>query len=163
YSWRVSILPFIEQNQIHDQFDREASWDSPQNKIIADTDIYLFHCPSCENSPPCTTNYVLVTGPGTAWDGDKVHTLDDLSYPEQTLILIEVADTDIHWAEPRDLKIDDIDPRFLDEEGNFKCNHPGFVIGAFADGHVEKIPQDQIMEALQKWSQVEQEKREREE
>ncbi|HEX4612391.1 MAG TPA: DUF1559 domain-containing protein [Urbifossiella sp.] len=34
WSWRVQILPFIEQTQIYNQLNHQLSWDHPQNKAI---------------------------------------------------------------------------------------------------------------------------------
>ncbi|MGD9127437.1 MAG: DUF1559 domain-containing protein [Planctomycetia bacterium] len=160
YSWRLMISPYFCESRFFKAFHLDEPWDSPHNKRLAEKNLeYYFHCPSCNDQRPGTTNYVLVTGPGTIWDSDEPRSFKDIPYPEQTLILIEVADSSIHWTEPKDLEIDAIDPSFLDEKGNFKTNHGGFVLGAFADGHVEAIPQEKVMEALQEWSQVEQEKR----
>ncbi|MGD9127436.1 MAG: DUF1559 domain-containing protein [Planctomycetia bacterium] len=156
YSWRVSILPFLEYQALYDQFHLDEPWDSPHNKKIAEQAPPVFQCPSCKNRMPGTTNYVLVTGPGTAWDGQKSPALKDfISGTNRTIILTEVADPNLHWAEPKDLKIDAIDPSFLDEEGNFKCNHRIGINIAFADGHVTFIAEEaDLLKILKKHSQT---------
>ena len=35
-SWRVKLLPFLEQGELHQQFANEESWDSPTNTSLAD-------------------------------------------------------------------------------------------------------------------------------
>ncbi|MGD9127435.1 MAG: DUF1559 domain-containing protein [Planctomycetia bacterium] len=164
YSWRVLMLPYIERSDLYDAFNREEAWDSAANERFSNMDVEPFQCPAREDNIPGVTDYVLVTGPGTVWDGDRQpRSLKDISHPEQTLLMIEVANSDIHWAEPRDLKIDAIDPSFLDENGNFKCAHPTRgATAVFADGRVEDIPPEQVMEALQKLSQIKQKKWKRE-
>ena len=162
YSWRVLLLQHLGRSDLFDEFHWDEPWDSPHNQKITDVDIEIFRCPRCESEVSGRTSYVLVTGPGTVWDGDKPRALEGIRYPEQTLIMIEVADSDIHWAEPKDLRIDAIDPSFLDEEGKLKSNHSGGAVGTFADGHTEFISEEDIPKALQEWSQVKQEKWERE-
>ena len=34
YSWRVLILPYLEQKGLYDLFDRTAAWDSPHNREL---------------------------------------------------------------------------------------------------------------------------------
>jgi hypothetical protein len=36
YSWRVLLLPFLEQQALYDKFHRDEAWDSPHNmKLLA--------------------------------------------------------------------------------------------------------------------------------
>ena len=54
------------------------------------------------------TNYVAVTGPGTVWSADHNTQLDDITDgPENTILLIEITDSDIHWMEPRDITLEE--------------------------------------------------------
>ena len=46
----VSVLPFLELNHLHDQFDLKQSWRSPENIALAQQPIPAFLCPSNQNS-----------------------------------------------------------------------------------------------------------------
>ena len=46
-------------------------------------------------------------GEDTLFPGASSVTLDDITDgPENTILLVEIADSDIHWMEPRDLDVD---------------------------------------------------------
>ncbi len=52
------------------------------------------------------TNYVLVTGPSTALTRKGTPTANGV--PPDAVLLVEVANSDIHWMEPRDMTLDDL-------------------------------------------------------
>ena len=62
YSWRVAILPFIEQQALYDQWNHNEPWDSPNNMRIGQTSIPAYRCPSDEGGDPLETNYMMITG-----------------------------------------------------------------------------------------------------
>ena len=45
-SWRVAVLPFIEQNALLERFDTKSAWDSAQNKPLAKQVPELFTFPN---------------------------------------------------------------------------------------------------------------------
>jgi hypothetical protein len=111
HSWRVLVLPFIDGANVYAKYDLTEPWNGPNNRKLADS-IYhnMWHCdsgPHMGNSP--ITDYVLVTGPGTVFpDGQTTSRTDITDGPENTLLLVEIADSDIHWMEPRDLHVDQL-------------------------------------------------------
>ena len=63
----------------------------------------LFDCPDDpQNAAPLSnmTSYLAVVGPHTAWAGAKPRKLSDFKDPSKTILLVEVANSGIHWAEP---------------------------------------------------------------
>lgn len=46
HSGVVFLLPFIEQNNVFDQYDFTTDWKSTQNLPLASVNIETFHCPS---------------------------------------------------------------------------------------------------------------------
>src|SRR5215469_7479799 len=36
YSWRVLLLPFLEQDHLYKQFNLDETWDSPHNKPLVE-------------------------------------------------------------------------------------------------------------------------------
>jgi hypothetical protein len=103
HSWRVLILPYIEQRRIYDQYDFNEPWDGPNNSQLHATYVKLFMCPSDVMSRT-NTSYVVVTGPKTMWPGAKTTKMSDLKDgADSTIMLVEVHNSGIHWMEPRDL------------------------------------------------------------
>jgi uncharacterized protein DUF1559 len=107
HSWRVLILPYIEQQALYEQYRFDEPWDGPNNSRLADSIPYDFNCPSEPGGRSVCTNYVLVTGEGTAWADGRAPSLGDFTDgPAKTILVVEVTDSGIHWMEPRDLTVD---------------------------------------------------------
>ena len=49
HSWRVLILPFIEQQALYEQYDFNEPWDGPNNSQLANVVISVYQCPSSPN------------------------------------------------------------------------------------------------------------------
>jgi prepilin-type processing-associated H-X9-DG protein len=149
YSGRVLLLPFMEQKALYDQFDKDKAWDSPENQAIAQTVIRTFVDPSSANAIPGQTDYLFVTGSKTIFEagrGTKLFEVTDGT--SNTMVLVEVKNSGVNWAEPRDLAIEQPMPL---PPGN----HPGGNIAAFADGSVRfirsaAVPPAQIRNAATK-------------
>jgi prepilin-type processing-associated H-X9-DG protein len=60
---------------------------------------------------------------------------------DKTILLVEMKNSGIHWAEPRDLDLDNLPPT-IDKNRLFESlsAHEGGVFVAFADGHIEHLP-----------------------
>ena len=112
HSWRVLILPDLECNSLYKQYDFTEPWSGPNNKKLLAPRPYGYSCPSdAKASQPSatTTNYVAVVGKNAAWSGDTPMRFDELAgcgEAANTVMLIEVANSDIQWTEPRDLSLE---------------------------------------------------------
>jgi hypothetical protein len=71
-SWRVAILPYIEEQALYQQFHLNEPWDSEHNRKLIPQMPAIFFCPSTplELSDGKTT-YQTATGPGTAFGDAK--------------------------------------------------------------------------------------------
>lgn len=67
-SWYVEVLPFIEQVNLHQRFDREKGWIDPANESAARTPLKPLYCPDwgreAAPTPPYLTAYLGVAGLG---------------------------------------------------------------------------------------------------
>ena len=62
HSWRVLILPYLEQGYLYDEYDFSQPWDSPHNLQVTDVAIPIYQC-SSETLPGSTdTSYLVITG-----------------------------------------------------------------------------------------------------
>lgn len=106
HSWRTLILPFLEEEPFYEALDLNEPWNGPHNSQVAK--IYLasthyFCCPS-STFDHNHTNYLAVVGPQTAWPGATPISMQDISDSSgMTIQLVEVANSGIHWMEPRDM------------------------------------------------------------
>lgn len=159
HSWRVLILPFIEQKVLYDKYKFDEPWDGPNNRKLADTIMRAYSCPSQHNkagsSASFETNYVVVIGDHTAWPGDKALTLGDFADgTANTILVVEVHNSGIHWMEPRDLHITQMARAVNAPHGQgISSAHQGGAQVGMADGAIkfvpEKTPADVLRSRLQ--------------
>jgi type II secretory pathway pseudopilin PulG len=129
YSGRVLLLPYLEQKALYDQFDLTQPWDSPQNNTISQSMIPIFLDPSAPQTGS-QTDYLFVTGAGTIFEAGQATKFTGITDgSSNTLMLVEVRNSGVHWAEPRDQEISQ--PMSLPPG-----NHPGGNIVGMADGSV---------------------------
>jgi hypothetical protein len=83
---------------------------------------------------PGKTNYVAITGPGTAWSEVGKNAEDrDSSKWRGTLWLIELNGSDIDWSEPRDLSVDEA-IAYLQGQETSPWKRPSVVYGLRGSG-----------------------------
>jgi len=110
HSWRVLILPFLEQQQLYERYDLAEPWDGPNNRKLAPSMPRIYSCPNhrgdfrdARYQGAVWTSYLAITGPGTAFPGAGMTSLDDL--PAHAILVAEVANADIPWLAPIDLDV----------------------------------------------------------
>ncbi len=154
HSWRVLILPYLDQQDLFERYSMEEPWDGPNNRLLADEKVAFFGCPS-HYSPEHEANYTsycLVTGKGTLFDADQTRELSDIrDGSSNTVILVEVNHGDIQWMEPRDLTIEEAVNVFEQASADdHVSHHPGIQIVAFADGSIQTLPASSTRDELLK-------------
>jgi Protein of unknown function (DUF1559) len=142
HSWRVLLLPFLEQQALYDQYDFREPWDGPNNvKLLSQ----MPGCYVCPSSPPLyrkRTTYTVITGPGTMFPGTApvkfADVTDELS---ATLMVVETANVNIPWTAPWDLDVGTMSFKVNDEKvPGLSSRHHRAVSVAFADGSVRDLP-----------------------
>ncbi|MGE3803704.1 MAG: DUF1559 domain-containing protein [Gemmataceae bacterium] len=68
-SWRVLLLPYLEQEELYKQFKLDESWDSPHNKKLLEKMPAVYALPGVKSNEPGLTHYRFFTGPGTLFPG----------------------------------------------------------------------------------------------
>jgi prepilin-type processing-associated H-X9-DG protein len=139
-SWRVLVLDDLNAKSLLDQIDRSQPWNAPKNSALA-IPYFLFSCP--DDNYGQNASYLAVVGSNTAWPGATGRKLSEIKNPSKTILVIEVANSGINWAEPRDLTIAQVAQGLNPKNGlGPSSHHPGGVNVLFADGHVEFLPED---------------------
>ncbi len=152
YSWRVLLLPFLEQQSLYDRYRLDEPWDGPNNrKLLAHTP-RVFQCADHQRRlADATTSYFAVVGPNAAWSGAKPRPLGELSRDASDLILVlEGPPHTVAWSEPRDLSLEEAQRLLTDPPGDRDGQHVndgGFLYAtymgrnaALADGATWHLP-----------------------
>jgi prepilin-type processing-associated H-X9-DG protein len=121
---------------LYDRYRFDESWDSPNNRAITDLAIGLFQCPAQPATQEPTTNYVMVVGPHAISSGRESRKIAEITDGlANTIILVEVADSNIWWAEPNDLQFDRISFTINgSKRTGISSYHPHGANVAFCDG-----------------------------
>ncbi len=146
-SWRVHILPFLEQNHLYDQFRLDEPWDSPHNLTLVDQMPEVFRSPNYAGDPGKTIYLAVVRrstnepGPSTVFgDGTRSSKFRDIEDGLSWTILVVEADLEeaAIWTCPDDWEFDPANPR----RGLSNLRPNGFL-AMFADSSVQLIS-DQV-------------------
>ena len=129
-SWRVAILPFLDQQQLYNQFHLDEPWDSAHNLTLIDKMPAVFSNPRTQ-SLPGMTGYVMPYGEGLPGSEEKLKIVNILDGTSNTIALVEVdSDYDVTWTAPEDFDCDEFS---LEEAFILKGNGSNV---AFYDGSV---------------------------
>jgi prepilin-type processing-associated H-X9-DG protein len=132
-SWRVYLLPFLDQKPLFDRFHLDEPWDSPHNRTLIPQMPAVFR-PSASKAEKGKTNYLAPVGNGALYaspaDEPQIKQITDGT--SNTIMLVEVDDRHaVTWTQPDDLAFSPKDP--LSGIGN--AYESGFN-AAFCDGSV---------------------------
>jgi tetratricopeptide (TPR) repeat protein len=142
-SWRVHLLPYLDQQELYDQFRLDEPWDSDHNIALAEQmpDIYR----SRRLDDATKTVFLTLDGAGTMMEAKTgigfVGITDGAS---NTILVVEAnAEEAVVWTKPQDLKFDEEDP------GRGILNEAGTQV-LIADGSVRSLPFDIDLETLRR-------------
>jgi hypothetical protein len=134
-SWRVHILPFIEQNALYQEFHLDEPWDSAHNKKLIARLPPVYRDPLAKAGPGKTT-YVAPVGKDTIFPpGPKGTQIRDITDgTSNTLFIVELDDAHaVIWTRPDDLRYDAQQPL------KGLASHQGMFLAAYADGSVRGV------------------------
>ncbi len=138
-SWRVALLPFMEQTHLFESYDHERSWDSSENLPIASRRIEQYLCPSQPESERHNeasqffTSYVVPVGQHSVFarDGKPAHALSEIKDgSSNSLLVMEACGTRIVWTNPQDINVDSTQIGV-----NLPGNEPGLSAGILSSYH----------------------------
>jgi hypothetical protein len=104
YSWRVLLLPYLEQEALYAQFHLDEPWDSPHNLPLLNRIPRVYRPEFSATPDPSMTFYQVFVGPGSAFEGDKgLQVPDDFPDGANKTILVVEARTAVPWTKPEDI------------------------------------------------------------
>ena len=98
----MAILPYIEQQNLYNQFKQDEPWDGPNNKKLIEQMPKIF-APVEKPGKAGYTHLQMVVGPG----GVQAGAMFPASFPDgtsNTIMVIEAADPVI-WTKPEDVTL----------------------------------------------------------
>jgi len=110
-SWRVHILPYIEQDALYREFHLDEPWDSAHNKKLIERIPKIYRSPA-SNAAPGMTSYLTVRGKDTMFPGDKGVKITDVTDGlSNTIMIVEASDKKaVIWTKPDDFEFNDKNP-----------------------------------------------------
>lgn len=162
HSWRVLLLPFLEQAALCNAYDFSKPWDAPENRAVAETLVAVYRDPAREGTDSFT-DYGAIVGEGAIFTPNLVQMKSPDDYPaclqrakvsfrqvtDGTSNTIMFATLDpsrkIPWTKPEDILFGDDFPGVGAAAGIgaiHPAGDPAAKLGlvAFTDGSVRMIP-----------------------
>jgi hypothetical protein len=136
-SWRVAILPYIEQNNLYSKFKLDEPWDSetnlPLSKIVVKT--YQLPYEEPKKGQEHYTHYRAFVGNGAGFDMIQAFKLTQFTDgTSNTLFAVEAAEG-VPWAKPDELEFDP--QKEMKKYLRFEKNNVSMIL--FADGSVRAV------------------------
>jgi RNA polymerase sigma factor (sigma-70 family) len=135
-SWRVAILPFIDEDNLYRQFKLDEPWDSEHNIKLLDKMPEVYKSPLAKDNLT-TTYYQVFTGKETPFFGQTGIRLTQIVDGTSNTILVAEAAQAVPWTKPADMTFDG--KKELPKLGGVFKN--GFNV-LFADGSVRFFPRN---------------------
>ncbi|WP_253153987.1 DUF1559 family PulG-like putative transporter [Stieleria tagensis] len=144
-SWRVKLLPFLEQQTLYEQFHLDEPWDSPHNIKLVDQMPAVYQHPAVV-LPPGKTLFQVPVGEGLMFGPTGGRTFADVTdgLSNSVMVIESRPDAAVEWTKPDDLEIDLDDPL-----AQIIPNQRGQFIVLMGDGAVRQISQSIAVDVFQ--------------
>jgi hypothetical protein len=149
-SWRVHLLPFVDETKLHDEFHLDEPWDSPHNSKLIDRMPKVYKSPRFGIRPGRTT-FLAPVGEDTVFGGQKATRISDIDDgSSNTVVLIEVKpELAVPWTAPQDCAFDPKSPG-----QGLQVGDDGRFLAGLADGSVNRfrgnIPAELLLRLFRK-------------
>lgn len=160
-SWRVTVLPFLDQEPLYREYDQDVAWDVAPNDVLQKNVVAAYGCPGrpakFDNQRRFLASYSAVTGAGAVFENNKFRSAATITDGvSNTLMVVETCGAPMIWTQPHDVDID-TNPIGVNLSGTTRHRSSGMLSsyhldGAnalLADGSVRFVSQDTSPDVLQ--------------
>lgn len=143
FSWRVHILPFIEQNNLYQQIRFDEPWDSEHNKTLMEQMPNVYKSPGSKAEVGMTLYRGFGEGGILCGDDDEKIGFGNIMDGSSNTILAQEVDEKLAtpWMKPESLEIEEAVMESI--FGEHKTRNV-----AMGDGSVQKVPSSTDVETL---------------
>jgi len=142
-SWRVAILPWIEQDNLYKQFHLDEPWNSEHNMKLLKRIPPIYVPVNAKTKQGYETFYQVFAGKGSVFEpGEKITFASITDGTSNTIMVVEGGDP-VPWTKPEDLPFDPEKP--LPKLGG---EFPDIFNAAFCDGSVHALDKKKIDDKL---------------
>lgn len=145
-SWRVHILPLIDQSPLYEQFKLDEPWDSEHNKALMAQmpDVYKVS----DDAKPGHTQVLMVSGKEFLLDGATKRSFRNVTDGASNTIgfVTVAAEHAVPWTKPADLDAADVAAALKKLGGST----PGQFFAGFVDGSVRGLETEMMYAELLK-------------
>lgn len=108
HSWRVAILPFIEQESLYKKFRLDEPWDSEHNlKVFQENPMpKVFSLPGTPESDGKKTHYQAFVGNGAMFETVAPLKIADITDGTSNTVMFFTAAKPVEWTKPDDVEFD---------------------------------------------------------
>jgi hypothetical protein len=144
-SWRVAILPYLEEVELYKQFRLDEAWDSPHSKKLIEKMPKVYAPIGVKTKTPHTTFYQGFSGPNTVFGNPRGVSIGHIHDGTSNTFMVVEAGEGVVWTRPQDIPYDPKKP--LPKLGGLFSD--GFH-AALCDASVQFIRRDADEEMLRR-------------
>jgi hypothetical protein len=135
-SWRVHVLPYLNENDLYGQFHLNEPWDSEHNRQLISKMPDIYKSDFFDLNMDGRTTFVVPVAPETIFHGKVGTPIREITDGTSNTIMVLQADPDraVIWTKPDDLAIDwqNVKAGLTGDDQPFRA--------ALGDGAVLKLP-----------------------
>jgi hypothetical protein len=139
-SWRVHLLPFLDQNELYKEFHLDEPWDSEHNKKLLMRMPKVFDSTGdAKRAAAGKTTYIAPRGTDTMFPPGKegLRVRDVTDGTSNTIFLVDADNSlAVPWTKPEDLEVDLSNPA-----KGLSFRFDGVTLVGFVDGSVHFLSQ----------------------
>jgi Protein of unknown function (DUF1559) len=105
-SWRVALLPFLEEDNLYREFKLDEPWDSKHNKALLKKIPKVYAPPGLKTKNPFSTFYRPFVGKGAAFEPNQRLRYGNFQDGLSNTLMVMEAGQAVPWTKPDDLPYD---------------------------------------------------------
>ncbi|MCL2304429.1 MAG: DUF1559 domain-containing protein [Planctomycetaceae bacterium] len=158
HSWRLAVLPFLEQVDLYNKIRKDEPWDSEYNKQFHNQCPAVFQCPEMVSKNPDIrknglTTYSVIVGKNAWPEGEKKYDFQMMTDGTSNTIAIVERKTSVCWMDPtQEITQEEAEKGINKTESGLSGPHAtGKIFGmntCFFDGSVRIINETVKLEIL---------------